>query len=74
MELIGCILRSKVALRANHPSIGYVGVLVVMESLQQTEIGDLSLEIFIQQDVGRLHVPMNETLAARFVQILKPCV
>jgi hypothetical protein len=45
-----------------------------MESLQQTEIGDLSLEIFIQQDVGRLHVPMNETLAARFVQILKPCV
>jgi hypothetical protein len=45
-----------------------------MESLQQAKIGDLSIEVSIQQDVRRLHVPMNEALAARFVQILEPCM
>jgi hypothetical protein len=41
-----------------------MGIGVLTESLEQTKIGDLGLEICIQQDVGRLYVPMHKGRAA----------
>ena len=68
------VLGGEVAVRADHPVRGHVGVAVAAEGLEQAEIGDLGLEVRVQQDVGRLHVPVDESWAARLVQILEPCV
>jgi hypothetical protein len=51
-----------------------MGVTFAAEGLEQAEIGDLGLKVCIQQDVRRLHVPVDESWTARLVQILKPWV
>jgi hypothetical protein len=58
------ILRGKVAVCSNYSGRGYMGITIPFERLEQAKIGDLGLEICIQQDVGCLHISMHEGGAA----------
>lgn len=42
------VLRGKLAVFANQPDCGYMGITVLIESLEQPEINDIGLEVIIQ--------------------------
>lgn len=55
-----------------HYSCGDMGVEVAVEGLGQAEIGYLGLEVApVQEDVGRLHIPVDQGRLACLVQLAR---